>query len=216
MNHIPRRQDVKNYITNIIFVPHPRPSRYPAATRTLGPGQKDLILARRKCSQRHLGLHRDSRPHTHDHLALCNGGTGVRQHAEQQTPGSIYATRTIFLRHYGLLANAGRRENLARARELLHVTPKADAEYQDEVAPVGFIQPAFVCQHCGAAMKVVEILMRGQPPANCCRTLFPQTRHLSDRCSSSRPAVGPTHTNRPFRPSRFAVQFMLNVSIVEA
>jgi predicted RNA-binding Zn-ribbon protein involved in translation (DUF1610 family) len=67
------------------------------------------------------------------------------------------------IRHYGLVANAGRRENLARARELLHVTPKADAECQGAEAPVGFIQPAFVCPHCGAAMIVVEILLRGQP-----------------------------------------------------
>ena len=67
------------------------------------------------------------------------------------------------IRHYGLVANAGRRENLARARELLHVAPKAVAECQDAEAPVGFIQPAFVCPHCGAAMIVVEILMRGQP-----------------------------------------------------
>ena len=29
------------------------------------------------------------------------------------------------IRHYGLLANAGRREHLARARELLHVVPAA-------------------------------------------------------------------------------------------
>ncbi len=67
------------------------------------------------------------------------------------------------IRHYGLVANAGRRENLARACELLHVAPKAVAECQDAEAPVGFIQPAFVCPHCGAAMIVVEILMRGQP-----------------------------------------------------
>ena len=29
------------------------------------------------------------------------------------------------IRHYGLLANAGRREHLAQARELLHVVPTA-------------------------------------------------------------------------------------------
>ena len=29
------------------------------------------------------------------------------------------------IRHYGLLANAGRREHLAQARELLHVVPAA-------------------------------------------------------------------------------------------
>jgi len=66
------------------------------------------------------------------------------------------------IRHYGLLANAGRRENLAKARELLHVTPKADAEPQSAEAPVGFIQATFVCPDCGAAMIVVEVLMRGQ------------------------------------------------------
>ena len=32
------------------------------------------------------------------------------------------------IRHYGLLANAGRREHLARARELLHVVPDRSAD----------------------------------------------------------------------------------------
>ena len=38
------------------------------------------------------------------------------------------------IRHYGLLANAGRREHLARARELLHVVPAA-AEPQPPTRP---------------------------------------------------------------------------------
>lgn len=67
------------------------------------------------------------------------------------------------IRHYGLLANAGRRENLAKARELLHVAPHADAEPQDADASVGFTQAIFTCPDCGAAMIVVEVLMRGQP-----------------------------------------------------
>ena len=67
------------------------------------------------------------------------------------------------IRHYGLIANAGRRENLAKARELLHVAPNTDMEPQSAEAPVGFIQPTFVCPDCGAAMIVVEVLMRGQP-----------------------------------------------------
>jgi len=63
------------------------------------------------------------------------------------------------IRHYGLLANARRREHLARARELLHVVPTAP-EVQPTELPG---QPTFVCPHCGAAMIIVEIFTRGQP-----------------------------------------------------
>jgi predicted RNA-binding Zn-ribbon protein involved in translation (DUF1610 family) len=65
------------------------------------------------------------------------------------------------IRHYGLLANAGRREYLARLRELLHVAPEVHSP-EDAEAPAGAPQPVFVCPHCGAAMIVVEVLMRGQ------------------------------------------------------
>jgi hypothetical protein len=64
------------------------------------------------------------------------------------------------IRHYGLLANAGRREYLARARELLHVVPTA-AEPQPPTDAVN--APTFVCPHCGAAMSIVETFARGQP-----------------------------------------------------
>jgi hypothetical protein len=65
------------------------------------------------------------------------------------------------IRHYGLIANAGRRENLARARELLHVVPDvAGAEGVD--APIGGVRPTFVCPDCGAAMVVIETFVRGQ------------------------------------------------------
>lgn len=65
------------------------------------------------------------------------------------------------IRHYGLLANAGRREHLAQARELLHVVP-ATVE-PAAAAPVAIIAPTFVCPHCGAAMSIVETFARGQP-----------------------------------------------------
>lgn len=67
------------------------------------------------------------------------------------------------IRHFGLLANAGRRENLARARELLHTVPAADAQSQTVDAPALPISPTFVCPHCGAAMSIIDILVRGQP-----------------------------------------------------
>ncbi|MEO6782561.1 MAG: phage integrase N-terminal SAM-like domain-containing protein [Bradyrhizobium sp.] len=66
------------------------------------------------------------------------------------------------IRHYGLLANAGCRQNLARTRELLDVVPDA-AEPQPFDAPVASVPPTFVCPHCGAAMIIVETFVRGDP-----------------------------------------------------
>ena len=66
------------------------------------------------------------------------------------------------IRHYGLLANAARRHNLARARELLHVLPEA-AEPQPPDEPTALVQPIFVCRDCGAAMLIIETFARGQP-----------------------------------------------------
>jgi len=68
------------------------------------------------------------------------------------------------IRHYGLLANAGRHDNLARVRDLLQVAPAntepmgADADTSAEP-----VQPTFICPDCGAAMIIVEILARKQP-----------------------------------------------------
>jgi hypothetical protein len=56
-----------------------------------------------------------------------------------------------------LLANTGRRENLARARELLHVAPM---EPKGIDVPDEAVTPTFICPDCGAAMIVVEILAR--------------------------------------------------------
>jgi len=67
------------------------------------------------------------------------------------------------IRHYGLLANAGRRAHLAQARQLLHVVPATVEPPSAAVAPVALMPPTFVCPHCGAAMSIVEIFARGQP-----------------------------------------------------
>ena len=61
------------------------------------------------------------------------------------------------IRYYGLLANGGRHEHLARVRELLHVVPTAIEP------PSSAAAPTFVCPHCGAALSIVEIFARGQP-----------------------------------------------------
>ena len=64
------------------------------------------------------------------------------------------------IRHYGLIANAGRKANLARARELLQVVsdlPPAEA------AVPATCGSAFICPHCGAAMRIIDTFARGQP-----------------------------------------------------
>jgi hypothetical protein len=62
------------------------------------------------------------------------------------------------IRHYGLLANANRRNNLALARELLHAPspPPDEAAGEESAAPA----PTFVCAHCGQAMVVLQVFLR--------------------------------------------------------
>ncbi len=67
------------------------------------------------------------------------------------------------IRHYGLIANAGRRENLARARELLHMPPESDAEANSGDVSAEAVQPTYVCPACGAPMIIIDTLVRGQP-----------------------------------------------------
>jgi hypothetical protein len=62
------------------------------------------------------------------------------------------------IRHYGLLANSSRRDNLALARELLGATPPPSSEstVDASTAPA----PTFVCTHCGHAMVVLQVFLR--------------------------------------------------------
>jgi len=62
------------------------------------------------------------------------------------------------IRHFGLLANAGRKENLATARELLHVVRD---DHVGAIAPIESAQPTFVCRCCGASMIIIETFVRG-------------------------------------------------------
>lgn len=74
------------------------------------------------------------------------------------------AQRLHRIRHYGLIANAGRRENLVRARELLGVERlNINASLTEADASGRLVQPTFVCPCCGAAMTVIQIPVRGQP-----------------------------------------------------
>ena len=67
------------------------------------------------------------------------------------------------IRHYGLLANAARRAQLARVRALLNVVPDSAAPIEGAEMPVGTMPPTFVCPHCGAAMRIIDTFTRGMP-----------------------------------------------------
>lgn len=71
------------------------------------------------------------------------------------------------IRHYGLLANGNRQANLALARELLQVVPaQAAAVGMGAIASTSTLidvkPPAFTCRHCGHAMTVLQIFVRGE------------------------------------------------------
>ena len=63
------------------------------------------------------------------------------------------------IRHYGLLANAQRKHNLALARALLHQPLPQAGEQTTHCAAAS---PLFMCRHCGAAMTIVETFARAQ------------------------------------------------------
>ena len=71
------------------------------------------------------------------------------------------------IRHYGLLANGGRAENIAKARALLAVLPAAEAGHaaaEEKAEPDGSRVLPRPCPHCGGRMIVIEIFARGSMP----------------------------------------------------
>jgi hypothetical protein len=78
-------------------------------------------------------------------------------------PGGLHR-----IRHYGLLANGGRKQALATVRELLmpsaQGTAPAKADNVGDVAAAATSAktPAFVCHHCGQPLTILMTLARGQ------------------------------------------------------
>jgi hypothetical protein len=72
------------------------------------------------------------------------------------------------IRHYGLIANTTRRDNLAQARELLmdkNTDESMDAETNSaDTADGGDKSATYVCPDCGAPMLVIDIFLGGQLP----------------------------------------------------
>jgi hypothetical protein len=69
------------------------------------------------------------------------------------------------IRHYGLFANGGRAENIARARQLLNVpatqSESSDAGSADDSEPRALAHP---CPCCGGRMIIIETFERGCIP----------------------------------------------------
>ena len=70
------------------------------------------------------------------------------------------------IRHYGLLASAGCKANIARAKELIgapipQVEPPAEHDAADPYAPTDHYPP---CPCCGGRMIIVEVFARGAAP----------------------------------------------------
>ena len=63
------------------------------------------------------------------------------------------------IRHYGLLASAGRKANVARARALLAVP-----HVEDAAEPVEPTEPRPPCPCCGGRMIIIETFQRWTQP----------------------------------------------------
>jgi hypothetical protein len=103
---------------------------------------------------------KDYRIKNHDRLKVMRLATGefIRRFLVHVLPDGFHR-----IRHYGFLASAGRKANIASIRALLNAgAPTQDGTRLDEAAPLTLREP---CPDCGGPMRIVEIFRRGQRPA---------------------------------------------------
>jgi hypothetical protein len=68
------------------------------------------------------------------------------------------------IRHYGLLANANRADNIALARRLLGVPDPAPSSADSDRADGGHDEERNICPRCGGRMVIVETFEPGCQP----------------------------------------------------
>ena len=72
------------------------------------------------------------------------------------------------IRHYGLIANTGRKQYLAQARELLRCkepdTPTDNVTDGTDIVEGSNIPATYICPDCGGPMVVIEVFVYGQLP----------------------------------------------------
>jgi hypothetical protein len=72
------------------------------------------------------------------------------------------------IRHYGLFANSGRSENIARARQLLNVPETQPQAHHSDTEDGGEHQSSsYPCPCRGGRMIVIETFERGRAPRHC-------------------------------------------------
>ena len=96
--------------------------------------------------------------------------TGERQNTMRLATGEFIRRFLIHtlpdgfhrIRHYGLLASATRKANLAKIRTSLGAEmAKPDDPPSAEIIPFTLREP---CPDCGGAMRIIETFRRGQKP----------------------------------------------------
>ena len=66
------------------------------------------------------------------------------------------------IRHYGLLASAQRKSNIAKIRALLDAQTATQEDMPSaEIVPLTLREP---CPECGGPMRIIETFRRGQIP----------------------------------------------------
>jgi Putative transposase len=86
-------------------------------------------------------------------------GEFIRRFLIHVLPGGFHR-----IRHYGLLANGGRADNIARARALLRVPPAQSEPADTSVGESAML--ALPCPCCGGRMIIIETFERGSTPRN--------------------------------------------------
>jgi hypothetical protein len=98
-----------------------------------------------------------------------DGATGKTRHKTMTLGADEFMRRFLLhvlpggfhrIRHYGLLANACHKANIALARALLAQPGPAPLATEDARDDVVADKPSFFCAHCGAAMLIVQIFAR--------------------------------------------------------
>jgi hypothetical protein len=76
----------------------------------------------------------------------------------------VLPSRFHRIRHYGLFANGGRTENLARVRQLLGVLQPHDEPDDADASAREPSTSSLSCPCCGGRMIIIETFERGSTP----------------------------------------------------
>ncbi|MFA8443973.1 IS91 family transposase [Yoonia sp.] len=102
---------------------------------------------------------KDYRIKSGDRMKIMRLSTGefLRRFLMHVLPGGVHRNR-----HYGLLASAQRKVNIAKVHALIGATaPEQEPSSEDDPAPLTLQEP---CPCCGGTMLIIEALERGQVP----------------------------------------------------